>query len=264
MPRFPVASTRGQVEADRELVKKLEEEERLKRHGPVEIPGDEEFALCLQEKMEEAEQSGGGPDAAAKALEIDFGEMTSSTEDKEWEVNRGEMMMSIGELRNIREKYGVPLFVGMRTNPTGYERSHPPKGTLRMFASVLVTGFRVSLDKYERVILTHLDLAPIQLTPNSCRRLIGLRAAFKEIGYGDPSVDLLEVLFDTHANKPPRVKNSKGDWTTDWRGLTRFYYLRPRPRPRFSLEVPGEGDLLLGKPSNVKGWKKKYFLLTYN
>ena len=44
---------------------------------------------------------------------------------------------------------------------------------------------------------------------------MGLRAAFREMGYGDPSLDLLEVLFDIHANKPPRVKNSKGDWTTD-------------------------------------------------
>ena len=90
--------------------------------------------------------------------------------------------------------------------------------------------------------------------------------AFKEIGYGDPSLDLLEVLFDIHANKPPRIKNSKGDWTTDWAGLTGFYYLSPRPRSRFrfGFGMPGEGDLLLGKPSNVKGLKDKYFLLTYN
>ena len=47
MPRFPVASTRGQVEADRELAKKLEEEERLRRPGLMEIPGDEEFTLRL-------------------------------------------------------------------------------------------------------------------------------------------------------------------------------------------------------------------------
>ena len=115
------------------------------------------------------------------------------------------------ELRGIREKYGIPPFVGMRTNPTSYRRSHPPKGTIGMFASVLAAGFRVPLNKYERAILTHLELAPIQLTPNSWRLFMGLRAAFREMGYGDLSIDLLEVLFDIHANKPPRVKNSKGD-----------------------------------------------------
>ena len=122
-----------------------------------------------------------------------------------------------------------------------------------MFASVLATGFRVPLDSYERAILTHLQLAPIQLTPNSWRLLLGLRAAFREMGYGNPSLDLLEVLFDIHANKPPRVKNSNGDWTSDWLGLTGFYYLSSRPRPRFGLGGPAEGDMLLGKPSNVRG-----------
>ena len=131
----------------------------------MEVPGDEEFALRLHEKMEEAKQSGGDPDAAAKALEIDFGEAASSTEDEEWEVNRGEVMMSIVELRNIREKYGVPPFVGMRSNPTGYGRSHPPKGCIGMFSSVLAAGFRVPMDDYEREILDTLRLAPIQLTP---------------------------------------------------------------------------------------------------
>ena len=91
-----------------------------------------------------------------------------------------------------------------------------------MFASVLATGFRVPLDSYERAILTHLQLAPIQLTPNSWRLLMGLRAASREMGYGDPSLDLLEVLFDIHANKPPRVKNSKGDWTSDWLSFYTF------------------------------------------
>ena len=93
---------------------------------------------------------------------------------------------------------------------------------------------------------------------------MGLRVAFREMGYGDPGLDLLEVLFDIHANKPPRVKNSKGDWTTNWASLTGFYYLSPRLRSRFDLGMPGKGDLLLGKPSNVKGWKDNYFFLTYN
>ena len=93
---------------------------------------------------------------------------------------------------------------------------------------------------------------------------MGLRAAFREMGYGDPSLVLLEVLFDIHANKPPRVKNSKGYWTTDWVCLTGFYYLSPHLKPRFGLGLPGEVDLLLGNPSNVKGWKDKYFLLSYN
>ena len=51
--------------------------------------------------------------------------------------------------------------------------------------------------------------------PNSWRLLMGLKAAFKEMGYDNPGMDLLEVLFDIHANKPPRVKNSKSNWTSD-------------------------------------------------
>ena len=83
---------------DRELAQKLEEEERLRQPGLVEIPGDEEFALRLQAEMEEAKQSRGDPDTVAKALESDFGETTSSTEDKEWEINRDNVGMSLKEL----------------------------------------------------------------------------------------------------------------------------------------------------------------------
>ena len=50
MPRFSVVSMRDQMATDRELAQKLEEE-RLRPSGPVEIPGDEEFTLCLQAEM---------------------------------------------------------------------------------------------------------------------------------------------------------------------------------------------------------------------
>ena len=116
------------------------------------------------------------------------------------------------EVAEIREKYGIPSFVGMAANPLGYGRSHPPKGCVGMFPSVLAAGFRVPMDDYEREILDTLRLAPIQLTPNSWRWLLGLRAAFKEQGFSEPSIDLLQVLFDIHANKPPRKKTLGGVW----------------------------------------------------
>ena len=100
--------------------------------------------------------------------------------------------------------------MGMRMNPEGYSHAHPSKGAIGMFTSVLATGFRVPLDRYERAILTHLELAPIQLTPNSWRLPMGLRVAFREQGYDNPSIDLLKVLFKIHANKPPRTKTSRG------------------------------------------------------
>ena len=95
--------------------------------------------------------------------------MASSTKDEDWEVNQGEVGMSLRELQGIRGKYSIPTFVGMRANPIGYGRAHPPNDAIGMFVSVLVAGFRVPMDKYERAILTHLELAPIQLTPNSWR-----------------------------------------------------------------------------------------------
>ena len=133
-----------------------------------------------------------------------------------------------------------------------------------MFTSVLAASFRVPMDEYEREILDTLRLAPIQLTPNSWRWVLGLRAAFKEQGFGEPSIDLLQVMFDVHANRPPRKKAPDGTWVNTWEGLTGFYYLSPKPRPRHGLTLLGEGDLLTGKPSNVKGWKDKYFLFTSN
>ena len=98
MPRFLMVRTRDQVAVDREFAQKLKEEERMRPSELVEIPGDEEFALRLQQEMEEAEQSGGDPDAAAKAFEIDFDETAFTTEDEEWEVNRGDMVMPLKEL----------------------------------------------------------------------------------------------------------------------------------------------------------------------
>ena len=76
-------------------------------------------------------------------------------------------MTTTRELVAIREKYGIPSFMGMRANPQGYGGAHLPKGVLGMFPSVLLAGFRVPLDGYERAILDQLGLAPIQLTPNS-------------------------------------------------------------------------------------------------
>ena len=99
--------------------------------------------------------------------------------------------MTNEEIAKIREKYGIPSFVGMEANPLGYGRSHPLKRCIGMFASILAAGFRVPMDEYEREILDTLRLAPIQLTPNSWRWLLGLRAAFKEQGFGEPSIDLL-------------------------------------------------------------------------
>ena len=82
---------------------------------------------------------------------------------------------------------------------------------------------------------------------------MGLRAAFKKQGFADPSIDLLQVLFDMHANKPPRKKTLGDAWVSSWERLTGFYYLSPEPRPKHGLMLSSEGDLLKAKPSNVKG-----------
>ena len=87
--------------------------------GLMEVPGDEEFTMRLQEEMEVAEKSGGDPDAVARAMEVNFGDTVSSTEDEEWKVNRGEVRMTLEELNDIRKKYGIPAFVGMRANLPG-------------------------------------------------------------------------------------------------------------------------------------------------
>ena len=119
MPRFPVARATEQIEADHEFAEKLVEEERLMGSGLMEVPGDEEFTMRLQEEMEEAKKSGGDPDAVARAMEVNFGDTASSTEDEEWKVNRGEVRMTLEELSGIRKKYGIPAFVGMRANLPG-------------------------------------------------------------------------------------------------------------------------------------------------
>ena len=120
--------------------------------------------------------------------------------------------MTNEKITEIREKYGIPSFVGMEANPLDHGLLHPPKGCIRMFTSILAAGFRVPMDEYEREILDTLRLAPIQLTPNSWRWLLGLRVAFKEQGFGEPSIDLLQVMFDVHANRPPRKKAPDGTW----------------------------------------------------
>ena len=167
MPRALTAGTKDQIEVDREFAKKLLEEERLRWPSSMEIPGDEDFARQLQDEIDEAEQSGGYPEAAAKAFETDFGDMAMSSKGEDWEVNFNQVRMLPKELQAIRGKYGIPPFMGMRANPEGYDLAHPPKGEIGMFASVLTAGFKVPLDKYERAILPHLVLASIQLTPNS-------------------------------------------------------------------------------------------------
>ena len=85
-----------------------------------------------------------------------------------------------------------------------------------MFPSMLVVGFRVPLDEYKRMILDQLGLAPIQLTLNNWKLLMGLRVAFNEQGFSDLSINLLQVLFDIHANKPLRMKTPGGACVGHW------------------------------------------------
>ena len=48
-------------------------------------------------------------------------EIATSFEDEEWEINvDDEILTTEHELSAIREKYGIPSFVGMGANPQGY------------------------------------------------------------------------------------------------------------------------------------------------
>ena len=55
-----------------------------------------------------------------------FGDTATNFEGEDWEINLGDMGMSLKELITIREKYEIPSFVGMRTNLEGYRRAQPP------------------------------------------------------------------------------------------------------------------------------------------
>ena len=265
MPRATFSRVRDQIKADRKFAEMILLRERVGEPSPIEVPGDAEYAQRLHEEINEAAQSTGEQYGDEVVPEGEDNQPATSSDDELWEINTtNEPVLTDEEIAEIRERYGIPSFVGMEANPLDHTRSHPPKGCIGMFASVLAAGFRVPMDEYEREILNTLKLAPIQLTPNSWRWVLGLRAAFKEQGFGEPSIDLLQVLFDVHANRPPRKKAADGTWISSWEGLTGFYYLSPKPKPRHGLALPGEGDLLTGKPSNVKGWKDKYFLFTSN
>ena len=173
MPRATVGMTRDQIEADREFTQKILEADRefaqkileAERVGipmPIEVPSDAEYAQRLQDELNNPSQLAGEQDGKAAAREGEVDEPATSSEDEEWEINTNdEAVLTEEEIAVIREKYGIPSFVGMEANPLGYGQSHPPKGSLGMFPSVLAVGFWVRLDNYEREILDTLWLAPI-------------------------------------------------------------------------------------------------------
>ena len=64
-----------------------------------------------------AGEQGGGE--ATREGEVD--EPAISSEDEEWEINtNNEVVLMDEEIAAIREKYGIPSFVGMEANPLGY------------------------------------------------------------------------------------------------------------------------------------------------
>ena len=131
MPWGPIGMVRDQIEAGREFTEKILEAEKVGVATPVEVPGDAEYAQRLHEEINEPSQLAGefGGDVAAKEGKED--EPATSSEDELWEINTNdEPMLTNEEITEIREKYEIPSFVGMKANPLGYGRSHPRRGVL--------------------------------------------------------------------------------------------------------------------------------------
>ena len=83
MQRASVGAIREQIEADREFVEKLQEEQRTRIPTPIEILGDAKYAQRLHDEINDPAQLADELEGDVVASEIGSDEAATSSEDEE-------------------------------------------------------------------------------------------------------------------------------------------------------------------------------------
>ena len=145
-------------------------------------------------------------------------------------------IMTIEELNALRETYSFPPEVRARLPDEGETITSTRPGEVAFYEAAFPAGLRFPLHNTIRLILQFYNICPAQLVPNAWRSITCSMALWRVYKY---SLSLSEFrnLFSLNCNPKP----DQG-----------WLYFKARNKK----------VLLGGYPSNVKGWKSKFFFVS--
>ncbi|PSS07223.1 Glyceraldehyde-3-phosphate dehydrogenase, testis-specific like [Actinidia chinensis var. chinensis] len=152
-------------------------------------------------------------------------EMDTSSLTKETNV------MSQTDLDKLREKYSFPSRIQLKIPGEGETILSIREGEVTFYEAAFLAGLRLPIHPTIRRILNHFKICPAHLSPNAWRSVIYSLVIWRYHKH-HMSCDEFRCLYSLS----PLPDSG-------------WYYFKARP----------EKNLLRGSPSNVKGWKKRFF-----
>ncbi|GFZ04454.1 hypothetical protein Acr_17g0000260 [Actinidia rufa] len=145
-------------------------------------------------------------------------------------------IMTIEELNALRETYSFPPEVRARLPDEGETITSTRPGEVAFYEAAFPAGLRFPLHNTIRLILQFYNICPAQLVPNAWRSITCSMALWRVYKYS-LSLSEFRSLFSLSCNPKP----DQG-----------WLYFKARNKK----------VLLGGYPSNVKGWKSKFFFVS--
>ncbi|GFZ17187.1 hypothetical protein Acr_26g0004570 [Actinidia rufa] len=144
--------------------------------------------------------------------------------------------MTLEELNALRDTYSFPSGVQIRLPDEGETITSTRPGEVAFYEAAFPAGLRFPVHNTIRLILQFYNICPAQLVPNAWRSIACSMALWRVYRY---SISLSEFrnLFSLNSNPKP----DQG-----------WLYFKARNKK----------VLLGGYPSNVKGWKSKFFFVS--
>ncbi|GFZ08778.1 hypothetical protein Acr_20g0005860 [Actinidia rufa] len=139
--------------------------------------------------------------------------------------------MSQAELDKLGSTYSFPSGIRLRIPGDGETILSARQGEVAFYEAAFLAGLRLPLHPTIRKILIHYKICPAQLSPNAWRSVICSLVIWRHFKR-HMSCDEFRCLYSLSP-----LPNSG------------WYYFKARP----------EKNLLRGSPSNVKGWKTRFF-----
>ncbi|GFS37317.1 hypothetical protein Acr_00g0051360 [Actinidia rufa] len=145
-------------------------------------------------------------------------------------------IMILEELNALRDTYSFPSRVQIRLPDEGETITSTRPGEVAFYEAAFPVGLRFPLHPTIRLILQFYNICPAQLVPNAWRSIVCSMALWRVYKY---SISLSEFrnLFSLNSN--PKLDQG-------------WLYFKARNKK----------VLLGGYPSNVKGWKSKFFFVS--
>ncbi|GFY94436.1 hypothetical protein Acr_09g0008820 [Actinidia rufa] len=146
-------------------------------------------------------------------------------------LNKESNVMSQAELDNLGATYSFPPGVRLRIPGDGETILSARQGEVAFYEAAFLAGLRLPIHPTIREILIHYKICPAQLFPNAWRSVICSLVIWRHFKR-HMSCDEFRCLYSLS----PLPDSG-------------WYYFKVRP----------EKNLLRGSPSNVKGWKMRFF-----